>query len=210
MPRSASSTFLSSSATRPAAPNSACPRSPSLSAPRSTSSLRPPPPGPRTRKFLESNRPAMPIPNSTRGQGCTPPDFFFEGRLALGFSETGHRVAQTADDALLAENDHGVEERRRYGLADDGHARGIDQQAGFHAAGFGHRAGGVVACVVIPLGKRFEPIGQSPEEFRHSRICPEFFFGGGVASKFVAEKCARPTRKIRQQADSRPQQIDGL
>src|SRR5207302_10610148 len=116
MPRSASSTFLSSSATRPAAPNSACPRSPSLSTPRSTSSLRPPPPGPPTRKFLESNRPAMPIPDLIRRQGGRPPDFF-EGRLALGFCETGHRVAHTADDALLAENDHGVEERRRHGVA---------------------------------------------------------------------------------------------
>src|SRR6267154_5190511 len=135
MPRSASSTFLSSSATRPAAPNSACPRSPSLSAPRSTSSLRPPPPGPPTRKFLESSRARHAHPQFDPRPGWPTCRFFFQGRLALGFSETGHRVAQTADDALLAENDHGVEERRRYGLADDSHARGIDQQAGFHAAG---------------------------------------------------------------------------
>ena len=42
---------------------------------------------------------------------------------------------------------------RGHGLADDGDARGVDEQAGFYACGLGDRAGGVVAGVVIPLGE---------------------------------------------------------
>jgi len=39
---------------------------------------------------------------------------FFEWRLALGFTETGHRIAQAAHDTLPAKNNHGIEERRRH------------------------------------------------------------------------------------------------
>src|SRR5882762_9727702 len=113
MPLSANSTFLSSSATRPAAANSACPRSHSLSTQRSTWPRQPPLPGLPTRKFLENNRPAISISRIDLQAGRRTAKCL-EGRLALSFAKTGYRIAQTADDALLAENDHGVEERRRH------------------------------------------------------------------------------------------------
>jgi hypothetical protein len=61
--------------------------------------------------------------------------------------------AEAVYDAGLAQDDHGVEQRRGYGLADYGDAGGVDQEAGFHAGGFGYGARGVIAGVVIPLGQ---------------------------------------------------------
>src|SRR5947209_5044315 len=52
----------------------------------------------------------------------------------------GECVAQTAHDSLLAEYDHGIEQRRGNGLADDGHANRVDEQSGFDAGGFGDGA----------------------------------------------------------------------
>ena len=60
--------------------------------------------------------------------------------------------AEAADYAVLAEGDHCVEEGRRDGLADDGDAGGVDEEAGFYAGGLGYGAACVVAGVVIPLG----------------------------------------------------------
>jgi hypothetical protein len=47
--------------------------------------------------------------------------------VLLLFGGTGDGIVKAADDALLAKHDHGVEERRRHGLPDDGHASGINQ-----------------------------------------------------------------------------------
>jgi hypothetical protein len=55
------------------------------------------------------------------------PEVKAETRMALSYRRGGHRIGQAANDALLAKDNHGVEERRRYGLSDDGHARGVDQ-----------------------------------------------------------------------------------
>jgi hypothetical protein len=65
--------------------------------------------------------------------------------------ELGEGFAQAAYDALLTEYDHRIEERRRYRLPDDGHAAGVDQQAGFYAGGLGDRARSVIARIVIPF-----------------------------------------------------------
>src|SRR2546430_4297067 len=78
-PLSASSTFLSSSATRPAAANFAFPRSQSLSTRPSTSLPRPPPPSPPTRKFLEDNKPLYPPPKLIFDQGGRLRDFLKGG-----------------------------------------------------------------------------------------------------------------------------------
>jgi hypothetical protein len=51
----------------------------------------------------------------------------------------------------LPQRYHGVEERRGYRLPDDGHAAGVDQQAGFYAGGLGDRARSVIARIVIPF-----------------------------------------------------------
>jgi hypothetical protein len=67
--------------------------------------------------------------------------------------------AQAADDALLAENDHGIEKRGGDGLAYDCDAAGVDEQAGFHAGGFSDRARGPIARIVTPVGQRFERVG---------------------------------------------------
>ena len=68
---------------------------------------------------------------------------------------------KAANDALLAERDHGVEERRRDSLADDGHASSVDQQGGFHACGFSYGSRSVIASVVVPLFQ----ISQSVSKF---------------------------------------------
>ena len=80
--------------------------------------------------------------------------------ISLGFSETVYRITQTPHDALLPENNHGVKEGRRHRLTDNRHTRCIDQQTGFNATGFRNGARGMVASVVVPLGKRFERIGK--------------------------------------------------
>lgn len=108
-----------------------------------------------------------------------PRDCVYE-KLVLGLGEGGDNIAETADDAALAEHDHRVEERRRDGLADDGHARGVDEQAGFDSASFGDSAGSVVASVVIPFGKRFKRHSELREQIRNFRVLPEFVLGSSV------------------------------
>src|SRR6266851_1101602 len=98
----------------------------------------------------------------------------------LGLCGAGHGVVQAADDALLAENDHGVEKRRSDSLAHDGHARRVDQQSGLNAFRFGDRSRGVIASVVVPLREFSQGIRELGEKFRHFRIFPEFFLGGGI------------------------------
>ena len=67
----------------------------------------------------------------------------------------GEGSTEAANDSILAEGDHCVEEGRRDGLADYGDAGGVDEEAGFYASGFSYGAGGLVAGVVIPLGEFF-------------------------------------------------------
>ena len=71
----------------------------------------------------------------------------------LSGGEFAEGVTEASDDALLAENDHGIEEGRRDGLPDNGNANGVDKQSCFHAASFGDGASGVITGVVIPLRK---------------------------------------------------------
>src|SRR3989442_14143716 len=99
----------------------------------------------------------------------------FGSKLDLSFAKTRHRIAQAADDALLTERDHGVEQRRRDGLAHNRDARGVDQQAGLDAGGFRDRARGMVASIVVPLGEFFERTGKFREQFRDFGVFPEFF-----------------------------------
>ena len=98
--------------------------------------------------------------------------------------------AETADDALLAKRDHGIEERRRNGLADDGDADRIDQQAGFDAAGFGDGAAGVIAGVMIPFGKRGERVGGFGKEVGNFRVFPKFVLGGLLVAEIVGKERA--------------------
>src|SRR6202521_6301595 len=85
-------------------------------------------------------------------------------RKRLGVIGLGLGFSQSADDAFAAQSHHGVEERRRDGLADDGHARGVDEQAGLYAGGFGDGARGEVARIMIPIGKFFERAGKIREQ----------------------------------------------
>jgi hypothetical protein len=71
----------------------------------------------------------------------------------------GERGAEAADYSVLAQGDHGVEEGWGYGLADDGDAGGVDEEAGFYASGFGYGAASVVAGVVVPLGQGGQSVG---------------------------------------------------
>src|SRR6266851_3970910 len=108
------------------------------------------------------------------------------------------RAAAAVDDALAAENHDRVEERRRHRLAHDGHARGVDEQAGLHALRFGERAQRVVAGVVAPVrgrnrGQRFRQLGQ---QLRNFGIFPEFGFGRGIDLELIGEKRARPGGKM--------------
>jgi hypothetical protein len=101
----------------------------------------------------------------------------------------GECVAQTAHDSLQAEYDHGIEQRRGNGLADDGHANRVDEQSGFDAGGFGDGAGSVIAGVVIPLWQGGESVGSFRKQvFNFGRLFPEFFFGGGIPFEVVGEK----------------------
>ena len=68
----------------------------------------------------------------------------------------------------------------------------------------------MIASVVVPLAERFQRVREFREEFRRFRIFPEFCDGRGIAKEIVAEKGARPRRKIRQQPYARPQQIHGF
>jgi hypothetical protein len=60
--------------------------------------------------------------------------------------------AEAADYSVLAEGDHGVEQRGCDRLANNCHTRCVDEEAGFYAGGLGYGAACVVAGVVIPLG----------------------------------------------------------
>src|SRR6266481_559792 len=156
-----------------------------------------------------TSRPQLPSPNRrTRKSSATVKPsarLFLRGGNFLGFAKSRNGIAQTAHNALLAKYDHGIEERRRNRLPNDGHARRIDQQAGFYAARFGNGTRCVIASVVVPLAERFQRIREFREEFRRFRIFPEFCDGRGIAREIIAEKSARPRRKIRQQPDARPQ-----
>src|SRR4029077_11651627 len=68
-------------------------------------------------------------------------------------AEFSHRVAKTAHNAVLSEDDHGVKKRRRDGLSHEGYAKRVDQQAGHVAGGFSNRAGRMIARVVAPFRK---------------------------------------------------------
>src|SRR6266481_4806751 len=160
--------------------------------PSSTSRPQPPSPNRRTRKSSATVKPSARL-------------FLRGGGNFLGFAKSGNGIPQTAHNALLAKYDHGIEERRRNRLPNDGHARRIDQQAGFYAARFGNGTRCVIASVVVPLAERFQRIREFREEFRRFRIFPEFCDGRGIAREIIAEKSARPRRKIRQQPDARPQ-----
>src|SRR6267154_125641 len=118
----------------------------------STLPRQPPPPSPPTWSFLESNSRPSRSTNYffARGQYSG----FVENEFVLGFAETGHRIAQTSDHALLPQNDHGIEERWCDGLAHNRHACRVDQQAGFDAARFGDRTRRMIASVVVPLRVR--------------------------------------------------------
>ena len=70
-----------------------------------------------------------------------------------------HGSPEAADDALPAEDGHGVEQRRGDGLTYDGDAGGVDEQAGFYAGVFSDFARGVVTGVMVPFAERFEGVG---------------------------------------------------
>jgi hypothetical protein len=93
--------------------------------------------------------PALPLKTRRSGghgaQRAAPLHIIVEMRLREG-------GAEAADDAVLAQGDHGVEEGWGDRLADDGNAGGVDEEAGFYAGGLGYGAACVVAGVVIPLG----------------------------------------------------------
>ena len=95
-------------------------------------------------------------------------------------------------------------------MADDGHAGGVDEQAGLDAFGFGEGAEGVIAGVVAPVRGRDggQGVGELGEQLGNLRIFPEFGLGGGIDLEVVAEKGARPAGKVRKQADARTQQVD--
>ena len=70
------------------------------------------------------------------------------------------RVAETTNDAFLAENDHGIEQGRSHGLANNGHAGGVDEQARLDACIFGDFTCSMIARIVIPLGKTGERVRE--------------------------------------------------
>src|SRR5712664_799554 len=115
---------------------------------------------------------------------------FFLREERLGFAKSGNGITQASNDALLAEYDHRIEERRRNRLAHDRHARRINKQAGFDSARFGNGARRMIASVVVPFAERFQRVREFREEFRRFWILPEFCDGRGIARKIVAEKGA--------------------
>src|SRR5215813_10019636 len=98
--------------------------------------------------------------------------------MVLSGRKLGQRITEAADDTFLAESDHGIEERRRNGLADNGNADRVDQKTCLYTASFGNCARSVIAGVVIPFRKRGQRIGGFCEEIRNFRIFPEFILGG--------------------------------
>ena len=109
----------------------------------------------------------------------------------------GDGAPEARNDAGLAENDHGFEERRSNRAADDGDARGVDEQASLDAFSRGELAKSVVAGVVAPVRQRVEGVGELGKKIRHLGIFPEFRAGFRVVIKIIGEKCARPMREIR-------------
>ena len=88
--------------------------------------------------------------------------------LRLGFS-------QSADDAFAAEHDHGVEERWRDGLRPTMATRVALMSRPAYAGGFGDRARGVVAGIMIPIGKFIERASKIREQLGHFRISSRIF-----------------------------------
>src|SRR4029077_17658694 len=106
------------------------------------------------------------------------------------WSSLSERLSQSAYDALLPQRHHGIEERRRNGLANDGDARRVDQQPGLHTGGFGDGARSMVAGVMIPFGQPGKSVRQFSEQFRDFRIFPELLFGRWIDGKIIAEEGA--------------------
>ena len=90
----------------------------------------------------------------------------------------------------MAEDDHGIEERRCDGLADDGNADRVDEQTCFDAARFSDSATRMIAGVMIPFGKRSEGIGRFGKKIRNFRVFPEFILGGLLIAEIVRKKRA--------------------
>src|SRR5215469_877279 len=109
---------------------------------------------------------------------------------SLGLGGAGHRILKSANYALLAKDNHSVEQWWCNCLANDGNADRVDEQAGFDAARFGDGARGTIASVVIPFAKSSKGVGSFREQLRHFGIFPEFFLGGRIAHKFIAKKGA--------------------
>src|SRR5439155_1760655 len=99
---------------------------------------------------------------------------------------------QAIDYPIATKNHHGVEQWRRYCLADDGHSRSINKQAGFYAFGFGQRSQRMVAGIMVPIlrcncSQLFREFG---EQFRNFRILP--------AKTFRADPSFAETLRLRQ------------
>src|SRR5258708_18730039 len=107
---------------------------------RSTSSPQPPPPSLPMPIFLENNRRAWILAQLDFRGLADNFQIYLGGSFVLAFAETGGRIAQTSNDALLSEHDHGVEQRRSHGLTDHRHTSGVDQQPSLYASFFRHRA----------------------------------------------------------------------
>src|SRR5262245_26727151 len=107
-----------------------------------------------------------------------------------GGTEGRESAAEAADDAVASEHHHGIEERGRDSLANDGYARGVNEQAGLHRFGFSEGAQGVVASVMAPVRRRNggERCCELDEQLRHFGILPEFGFRGRVDLELVGEK----------------------
>jgi len=97
-------------------------------------------------------------------------------------------------------------------LADDRHARRVDQQSGFDAAGF-RRSHGRRGRTRRDShsGSASSRISELRKELRHFRIfCRILLFAAGSRVNSSLKNARDHEEKIRQQPDSRPQQIDGL
>lgn len=102
--------------------------------------------------------------------------------------------SETAEDAVATEHRHGIEQRRSDGLADDGDACRVDQQASLDAFSFGQRAKGMVASIMTPFRGRNcgQGLRKLCQELRNLGVFPEFRFRGGIDFEIVGEKRARP------------------
>src|ERR1700687_3491461 len=132
------------------------------------------------------------------------------GISALARNKPFNGAAQAGNDALLPEHDHRFKQRRRHGLPHNRHARRVDQESSPDAFGRRQFAQYVVARIMVPVGERSEAVSKFAEHHTQPLILPEFLAGLRIVFKRIAEKCARPRRKIRQQTRAWPQQIHGL